>query len=95
MNYLNSITNNESNTVAGVPFMTEPNGRFAHLSVPIGLVCSERHFYDTHRNVHISETVCENQDFDRLARSAQHIPMTRKNKPRQAKKTKRYRPNKN
>ena len=85
MNYLNSITNNELNTVAGVPFAAQ-NDRFAHLSVPVGLVCSERRFYDRARNVHISETVC---DFDRLARSAQHIPMTRKKKQAKAKKTKR------
>jgi hypothetical protein len=85
MNYLNSIAFNESNTAAGVPL----KDRFSHLSVPLGLVCSERRFYDKPRNIHISETICENHEFDRLARSAQHIPMTRKKKQAQAKKTKR------
>lgn len=88
MNYLNSIASNESNTVAGVPFAAQ-NDRFSHLSVPVGLVCSERHFYDKPRNIHISETICENIDFDRLARSAQHIKTTRKKKPVNVKKTKR------
>jgi len=86
MNYLNSIAFNESNTVAGVPL----KDRFSHLSVPLGLVCSERRFYDKQRNIHISETICENHEFDRLARNAQHLQTTRKNKPTQTKqKTKR------
>ena len=86
MNYLNSIAFNESNTVAGIPL----KDRFSHLSVPLGLVCSERRFYDKQRNIHISETICENHEFDRLARSAQQIQTTRKKKQQaQAKKTKR------
>jgi hypothetical protein len=69
---------NEKNTAAGLPLFS---GRFAHLSVPLGLVCVERRLYDKKRNFEVSEVLCENE-FDELEERVQHKNTTRSARPR-------------
>lgn len=69
MTYLNSVTFDKT---AGLPL----TGRLAHLSVPLGLVCSERKYYDTKRHFEMSEVLCESE-YNKLTDSIQHKNKTR------------------
>lgn len=69
MTFLNSVTFDKT---AGLPL----TGRLAHLSVPLGLVCSERTYYDPRRNFEMNEVICESE-YDRLTGRVQHKNKTR------------------
>ena len=78
MSFLGMVQFNEANTAAGLPLF---GGRFAHLSVPLGLVCVEHRLYDKKRNVEMSEVICENE-FNRLEEQVQQKNTTRSARPR-------------
>lgn len=87
MTYLNSVSFDKT---AGLPL----TGRLAHLSVPLGLVCSERNYYNPTRNFEASEVICESQ-YDKLMGSIQHKNKTRSSRdlPNATKLTKKRRKN--
>lgn len=82
MSYLNSILFNETHASAGLPL----SGALSHLSVPLGLVCVKHQLYDKRRNVEFHELIGADE-FDNLAKGAQHIPPTRKKRVIVGKKT--------
>lgn len=85
MSFLGTVQFNEASTAAGLPLF---GGRFAHLSVPLGLVCVENRLYDKKRNIEMSEVICENE-FNRLEERVQHKNTTRSARtPIESKKTK-------
>lgn len=73
MSFLEKVQFNEAKTAAGLPIF---GGRFAHLSVPLGLVCVERRLYDKKRNIEISEVICDSE-FNGLEEKVQHKNVTR------------------
>ena len=73
MSFLEKVQFNEAKTAAGLPLL---GGRFAHLSVPLGLVCTERRLYDKRRNVEINSVICESE-FNRLEERVRHKNTTR------------------
>jgi hypothetical protein len=77
MSFLETVKFNEANTAAGLPIV---GGRFAHLSVPLGLTCVNRQFYDKKRNIEISEVICESE-FNRLEERVQQKNTTRSSRP--------------
>lgn len=77
MSFLGTVQFNEANTAAGLPLF---GGRFAHLSVPLGLVCVENRFYDKKRNIEMSEVICESE-FNRLEERVQPKNTTRSSRP--------------
>ncbi len=83
MSFLEKVQFNEAKTVAGLPLAS---GRFAHLSVPLGLVCVERQLYDKKRNIEISEVICDSE-FNSLEERVQHKNTTRNSRERDSKKT--------
>jgi hypothetical protein len=85
MTYLNSVSFDKT---AGLPL----TGRLAHLSVPLGLVCSERNYYNPKRNFDMNEVICES-DYDKLTGSIQHKNKTRSSRNLQTNVTKKKRKN--
>lgn len=84
MSFLEKVQFNETNTAAGLPLF---GGRFAHLSVPLGLVCVERQLYDKKRNIEISEVICDNE-FNGLEERVHQKNTTRSSRhPADSKKT--------
>ncbi len=83
MSFLEKVQFNEAKTAAGLPLF---GGRFAHLSVPLGLVCVERQLYDKKRNIEISEVICDSE-FNSLEERVQHKNTTRNSRERDSKKT--------
>ncbi len=87
MTFLNSVSFDKT---AGLPL----TGRLAHLSVPLGLICSERRYYDPKRNFEMSEVICESE-YDKLTSRIQHKNKTRSSRdlPNATKLTKKKRKN--
>lgn len=77
MSFLETVKFNEAHTAAGVPLSS---GRFAHLSVPLGLTCVNRQLYDKKRNIEISEVICESE-FNRLEERVHQKNTTRNSRP--------------
>ena len=80
MTFIKSVVFNDNNTSAGIPITDR-------LSVPLGLVCVKRQIYDNKHNILADDVICD-IEFDSLAKRAQHIGATRKNRANSDRKTK-------
>jgi len=73
MSFLENARFNETNTAAGIPIVA---GRFAYLSVPLGLACVNRQLYDKKRNIERGDTISD-AEFNSMEERVQHKNTTR------------------
>lgn len=86
MTYLNSVSFDKT---AGLPL----TGRLAHLSVPLGLVCSEKKLYGGGKySFGVGEVICESE-YDKLTGSIKRKNKTRSSRNLQTNVTKKQRKN--